>query len=149
MDEREKKRRRGTAAVTGALCLALAGLLIFLAVGRRGGGDAPVTLDGSPLETAEVRPDSPDPLRVTVTLDGKTVADLPFGEPHRLRIRQEDGGENVLVMTGSEVYMESADCEGQDCMEMEPVTRENRETRSLGGWIICLPHRVAVEIRAR
>ena len=43
--------------------------------------------------------------------------------------------------------MEEADCHGQDCVKMEPVTRDNLEMRVMGGFIICLPHRVSVEVR--
>ena len=43
--------------------------------------------------------------------------------------------------------MESANCEGQDCVHMEPVTRDNLETRVMSGMIICLPHRLSVEVR--
>ena len=89
------------------------------------------------------------PYEVKVTLDGKTVADLPFGEAHRLTIRPAEGEENVLVLTGEAAYMESADCPGQDCVDMGPVTKDNMETRTMGGWIICLPHNVAVEVRER
>ena len=60
---------------------------------------------------------------------------------------QENGDENSLVLTGDRVYMESANCDGQDCVKMEAVTRENLETRVMFGMIICLPHRLSVEVR--
>ena len=88
-----------------------------------------------------------DGLRVILTLDGQEIANLPFGEAHTVRVLQENGDENTLVLTGESVYMESANCEGQDCVHMEPVTRNNLETRVMSGMIICLPHRFSVEVR--
>ena len=82
-----------------------------------------------------------------LTLDGQEAANLPFGEAHTVRILQQDGAENTLVLTGESVYMESANCEGQDCVHMEKITRDNLETRVMFGMIICLPHRLSVEVR--
>ena len=35
----------------------------------------------------------------------------------------------------------------EDCVEMGEVTRENLELRVMGGFIICLPHKLSVEVR--
>ena len=145
----KKDRKKGLLILVIAALLAVTAAALILS-GRGHGGVSPaVLLDGEALQDPSVNPDSADPFRVIVTLDGKTVADLPFGEAHRLIIRPAEGEENVLVLTGEAVYMESADCPGQDCVDMEPVTKDNMETRTMGGWIICLPHKVAVEVRER
>lgn len=108
---------------------------------------AQVFLDGEPFSGPALSPEKQDDLRVILTLDGQEIADLPFGEAHRVRVLQGSGDENTLVLTGESVYMESANCEGQDCVHMEKITRENLETRVMFGMIICLPHRLSVEVR--
>ena len=74
--------------------------------------------------------------------------DLPFGEEHTVLIHQINGSENLVRLTGEAVYMDSANCDGQDCVNMGEVTRENLETRVLGGFIICLPNMIVVEVRS-
>ena len=85
-------------------------------------------------------------LRVTIALDGKQLLELPFEEAHTVTIQQEHGEENVIRITGEKVYMESANCDGQDCVMMGEVTAENLELRILGGFIVCLPHRLSLEV---
>ena len=86
-------------------------------------------------------------LRVYIQLDGRTIADLPFDEPHRVTILQPDGGENEVELTGEAVRMVRANCKNQDCVLMGDVTRDNLELRAMGGFIVCLPHRLTVEVR--
>lgn len=86
-------------------------------------------------------------LMVYLSQNGMLLLGLPFSEAHQVRIIQPGIGENTVKMTGEAVYMEDADCEGQDCVWMGEVTRENLELRVMGGFIICLPHRLAVEVR--
>ena len=93
--------------------------------------------------------DSADDVRVYVTLDGAALIDLPFGEAHTVTVSQADGSENVVVLDGEAVVMQSANCENQDCVNMGAVTRENLELRVMGGFIVCLPHRLSVEVRSR
>ncbi len=106
-----------------------------------------ILVDGEPLSAPVLSPEKQEDLRVILTLDGEEIADLPFGEAHTVRVLQAGGDENTLVLTGQSVYMESANCEGQDCVHMEKITRDNLETRVMFGMIICLPHRLSVEVR--
>ena len=128
--------------------LALAVCLSLSACGAKPDGALSLTLDGRAWDGSPVSPDADD-LRVYVTLDGAPLIDLPFSEAHTLSIRQADGSENTVVLTGATVYMESANCENQDCVDMGEVTRENLELRVMGGFIICLPHRISVEVRGK
>ncbi len=126
-----------------ALCTALAGC------GRPGetaDGAVRLLLDGEAVQGGSLEPEKPG-LRVYVTLDGAPLIDLPFSDKHTLTIAQPDGGENTVAITGSGVHMESANCEGQDCVNMGEVTEENLELRVLGGFIVCLPHKLSVEVR--
>ena len=106
-----------------------------------------VILDGEARTGASVSPESGDALRVYITLDGEALIDLPFGEAHTVTVVQPNGDENTCVLTGERVFMERANCENQDCVQMGEVTRENLELRVMGGFIICLPHRISVEVR--
>ena len=127
------------AAAAAVLCL------VLLRPGAKP-ASAGVWVDGKALEDPVLSPEKGD-LRVHLTLDGQEIADLPFGEAHTVRVLQENGDENILRITEESVRMESANCEGQDCVHMEEVTRDNLETRVLFGMIICLPHRFSVEVR--
>lgn len=129
-----------------ALLLALCALASGCAPAKNAGG-VQVLVDGAAWNGPAVSPDAGDGLRVYVTCDGQPLIDLPFAEPHSLRIVQAGVGENTVAITGDAVYMEHADCENQDCVQMGAVTRDNLELRVMGGFIICLPHKISVEVR--
>ena len=42
--------------------------------------------------------------------------------------------------------MESATCENHDCIEQGIVTLENRQTRPLMNYILCLPNQVSIAL---
>ncbi len=131
-----------------ALALITGGILLL----TRGNSTKPheggirLLLDGAEMTETVLDPAGGDGLRVIVTVNGNEEANLPFGTEHTLQVIQ-DSGKNTVRMTKDAVYMEEADCHGQDCVIMEPVTRDNLEMRVMGGFIICLPHRVSVEVR--
>ena len=103
-------------------------------------------LDGEAFAGGRLEGGAEDDLRVYLTLDGALLADLPFGEKHTVKVILPEG-ENTVTLTGNAVFMSEADCEGQDCVQMGEVTRDNLEMRVMGGFIVCLPHRVSVEVR--
>ena len=143
-------KKRWLWILAAALLIAAVLLWIFVlrpSVEPKGSGEVQVILDGKPVAAQESTGSAGEGLRVYVTLDGKPLLDLPFAEAHTVRIIQPDGGENTVTLTGSSVYMTEANCEGQDCVQMGEVTRENLEVRVMGGFIICLPHRISVEVR--
>ena len=135
-----------------AAALLAAAVLLWVFVLRPSGGTEKETalrvlLDGKPLgDETHINPGGED-LRVYITLNGEPMTDLPFSEKHTVQILQPDGGENTVTLTGSSVLMTEANCEGQDCVQMGEVTRENLEVRVMGGFIICLPHKLSVEVR--
>ena len=131
--------------VLAALVILTAVLLAFLP--RRAEGDYALTLDGSAWRGGTAAAGRESGLRVIVTLDGREIAVLPFGEAHVLRVALKEGGSNEITLTGDSVSMTEADCPNQDCVHMGAVTAENLETRVMGGFIVCLPHRLAVEVR--
>ena len=111
--------------------------------------EAVVRLDGEEWAGGVLSPGAAEDLRVCVTLDGAPLIDLPFSEAHAIDILLPDGGENHIACTGESVFMADANCENHDCVEMGAVTRDNLETRVMGGFIICLPHRISVEVRGQ
>ena len=147
------KNGRKTAlwAVCAVLVLALAAggiLLLIHGDGSMPDGGMTLMLDGAELTEAVLDPEGGNGLRVIVTVDGNEVANLPFGTEHTLQVIQ-GSGMNTVRITPDAVYMQEADCHGQDCVKMEPVTRDNLEMRVMGGFIICLPHRLSVEVRGK
>ena len=135
--------------IAAAVLLFAAAVILCLALSRPGvkGSGVVVRVDGREPLSAVLSPEKQDDLRVVLTLDGRLIADLPFGEAHTIQVLQENGDENTLLITGNSVRMESANCEGQDCVHMEEITRDNLETRVMFGMIICLPHRLSVEVK--
>lgn len=148
-----KRKAAGRWLWVFAAALLIAAVLLFVMVikpadnGTKEDREIEILLDGkAPGKQRSINPESED-LRVYITLNGEAILDLPFEEAHTVHIIQPDGGENTLTMTGSSVYMMEANCDGQDCVQMGEVTRENLEVRVMGGFIICLPHRISVEVR--
>ncbi len=137
------RKRRWLLALL-ALCALLAGCK--QRVDAPNDGSVRLLLDGEAVSGGSIAPEAGG-LRVYVTLDGAPLIDLPFAEAHTLTVLQPDGGENTVALTGEAVYMLSANCEGQDCVQMGEVTPQNLEARVLGGFIVCLPHRLSVEVR--
>lgn len=129
-----------------ALLTAMALLTSGCAPAKEAGG-VRVLVDGKAWKGAAVSSEDGDGLRVYITCDGQPLLDLPFGEAHSVQIIRKDGSENTVAITGDAVYMEHADCDNQDCVHMGAVTRDNLELRVMGGFIICLPHKISVEVR--
>ena len=129
-----------------ALLAVLALLLCGCVPSRQEAAGPRILLDGAEWDGKPVEPEA-DGLRVYVTLDGEALIDLPFDEAHTLTVTQPGVGENTVCLTGEAVYMAHADCENQDCVQMGEVTRDNLEVRVMGGFIVCLPHKLAVEVR--
>ena len=126
--------------------LAAVGLFLSGCAPRQAGGIR-LLVDGETWTGAAASRESGGDLRVYITHDGAPLIDLPFGEAHTVQVILPGTGENTVQITGEAVYMAHADCENQDCVQMGEVTRDNLELRVMGGFIICLPHRVSVEVR--
>lgn len=137
-----RNRIRSLAALALLACLGLSGC-----AAKPAARPAEVWVDGAPWSASKKAADGGDDLRVYVTLDGEALIDLPFGEAHTVRIVQPGGAENTVELTGEAVRMAGANCENQDCVHMGDVTRDNLEVRVMGGFIICLPHKLSVEVR--
>ena len=61
-------------------------------------------------------------------------------------IRQDNGAENVVLISPDGVRMESANCPHQTCVRQGTLTRENTNTVLTNNWIVCLPNGISVEV---
>ena len=130
-----------------------------------GGKAAEATAADAPETAASAAPDGPqdegcvreeksiDYARGYVRVVSPTIEGwlpLPEEEDYVYPLRQAggDGRElvNVIHVTPSGVYMESANCENQDCVLQGEVTLDNKGSRTLENMIICLPHQVVLEL---
>lgn len=71
---------------------------------------------------------------------------IPLNEDYSFTVRQSDGSENVIHVGINSFYMESSNCDNQNCVEEGVVTLENMNERILFNLIICLPHRLSLEM---
>ena len=71
---------------------------------------------------------------------------IPLNEDYSITVRQSDGSENVIHVGINSFYMESSNCDNQNCVEEGVVTLENMNERILFNLIICLPHRLSLEM---
>lgn len=76
---------------------------------------------------------------VIVEQNGQETARYALSEDRTVRIEGE-GGYNLLVIEGGEVYLSEADCPTQLCMKTGKI-------RYAGQSIVCLPHKLAVRIK--
>ena len=66
--------------------------------------------------------------------------DIPAGsEVKELRIEDEEGNYNVVVITSEGTYIEEANCPDQICVNWGKINRP-------GQTIVCLPHRLVISI---
>lgn len=75
-----------------------------------------------------------------VTVDGEEYGRYALNQEERI-VLDTDWGHNVLVVSGEGIYMEEADCPDQICVHQGEISME-LET------IVCLPHRIVVEIQS-
>ena len=78
---------------------------------------------------------------VIVRVDGAVVARCGIDEEQTIPVYNEYG-HNVIHVVAGEVYMEEADCPDHYCMRQGEIHRR-------GDTIVCLPHRLIVEITGR
>ncbi len=91
---------------------------------------------------AKNRAESPALVKITVGDEEPQIYPL---EENTVIIDRK-GCINVIEITEDGVRMVSSNCTNHDCVEQGEVTAENISSRALGRFIICLPHRVTVEL---
>lgn len=141
-----------------AVLLAAALLLLFLGSRTRRAESAPGVTEAPAELTADGYSDFvresvkayleeyPAECYLFVTTESGVHSPIPLTSDNAFRITQPDGGENVIHIGHNCFYMESSNCDNQNCVEQGEVTLENRETRLLFNMVICLPHNLSLEL---
>ena len=80
---------------------------------------------------------------VLVKIDGEVTKSYSINENRTVDIVTGDNNEflNTLVIEDGKVYMSDADCPDKICKEHRPISYS-------GETIVCLPHRIVIEITA-
>ncbi len=73
-----------------------------------------------------------------ISVNGEEYGRYALNQETRI-VLDTDWGHNVLTVSGKGIYMEEADCPDQICVRQGEISME-LET------IVCLPHRIVVEI---
>ena len=81
-----------------------------------------------------------DGMEIVVTQNGKEIGIYPLLEDGSLTFEAEEEGINVLVIRDGEAYMSEADCPDKLCVKQKAISKS-------GESIICLPHRLVIEVR--
>lgn len=78
---------------------------------------------------------------VSVKIDGVQIASYPLSENKEIQIKTGDNDEhiNVLVIKDGKASISEADCPDKICVE-------TREATFVGETIVCLPHKLVIEI---
>lgn len=81
-------------------------------------------------------------LQAIVQVDGEILKTFDLeddGETESFLYHDDHGHENLIVRTGTSVQIQEASCRDQVCVRMNPI-------KTAGDTILCLPHRVLVEV---
>ena len=81
-----------------------------------------------------------------ITVPGQTYDLIPLNETRDIVIEQEDGSRNVVEIFPGGFRMKESNCKNQDCVLQGDVTVDNIAGRVLANEVICLPHRVVLEL---
>lgn len=76
--------------------------------------------------------------QVTITIGSEVYKTVPLQKNDRIEINR-DGETNIVVIEDGAVYMESANCPDKICVNHSKIKYK-------GETIVCLPHRLVVEI---
>lgn len=79
------------------------------------------------------------PDKVIVTVDGEVKFTENINENKVLKVEGYQGGYNMVKIENGKVNVYEADCSNQVCVNTDTITKS-------GETIVCLPHRVVVEI---
>lgn len=75
---------------------------------------------------------------VRIVTDGKVYGTYPLDKDQTHKITRGTGVNIIRIKDGT-AFVSSANCKGQDCVHESPISKT-------GETIVCLPHKVVVEI---
>ena len=81
-----------------------------------------------------------------IILEGRIWGIEALGEERDITVDQGNGVVNVIHLQKDGFYMNSSTCDNQLCVTEGVVTLENKASRVLGNYIICLPNGVTLEL---
>lgn len=134
------------------LLVAVAGLLAGGNLQPADNGEGPLTItasDGLIIPNSDMAMPAEVPSNtawLSIRADGFTYAPVPLTASGEYTFTHSDGSYNTLHVTPHSIRMDSADCSTQDCVSQGTVDLDTLEFRPLGGQIICLPHKLIVEL---
>lgn len=73
-----------------------------------------------------------------ITVDGSIYATAPMSEDTEIIVDTEDGFNKVIIKDG-EAWILTADCNEQICVQHRAISKNGEQ-------IVCLPHKVVLEI---
>lgn len=81
---------------------------------------------------------------VNIYVDGELYKSVPLAEDQVIEVSQDGGQMNHIEIKDGVVRMLDSNCSNQNCVAMGPMSAEHPGLRF--GVIVCLPHRVSVEL---
>jgi hypothetical protein len=97
-----------------------------------------------------LRPGAVNPLQgevyLRVSAPGQAFDLIPLTQAREVVIDQADGSHNVVEVFAGGFRMKESNCHNQDCVHQGDVTQDNIASRPLANQIICLPHKVVLEL---
>lgn len=85
-------------------------------------------------------------LYLRVSAPDQTFDLVPLTGASEIVIDQADGSHNVVEVFEGGFRMKESNCTNQDCVHQGDVTLQNIASRPLANQIICLPHKVVLEL---
>ncbi len=142
--------RRADICLMAFLLLFALGSFVWSAVGRKDGQTLRISYDGqiiADVPLSRLQPQKPagednGTVRYCLLLYSEEGASCEWYEADADldSLVSEGSSYNLLAVSGERVWMKAADCRDQICVHHIPISGG-------GESIICLPHRLAVEIR--
>lgn len=97
-----------------------------------------------------LRPKATDDPQTTaylrITAPDQSFELVPLTGDQEIEVLQADGSRNVVQVFDGGFRMKESNCKNQDCIHQGDVTLENMDSRALANQIICLPHKVVLEL---
>lgn len=82
---------------------------------------------------------------VEIYVGNALYTSVPLNEDTVVEVGQDDGGVNHVEVRDGTVRMLDSNCANQDCVRMGTISAEDEGIHF--GTIVCLPHKVTVELR--
>ena len=91
------------------------------------------------------RPDLGSRAAVQIKVDGQEIGTYPLQENREIPVHTEYGY-NLIVIQDGAVFVREADCGNQDCVQQGAMSLDNYTQRFLGNLILCLPHKLEIQL---